>query len=228
MPFADPSPTPADISFRLFGMPIRIHPFFWLIAVLLAPFKQPYAVLIWAVAMLVSIVIHELGHALLQRYWGGQPRIVLYGFGGLAISDGVRITPWRQVAISLAGPFAGFILAAGVWLVGQGSFELPPTVNLLLQFMLLINIFWGIFNLLPIYPLDGGQVARELFTLVLKPETGIVVSLWVSIFFCAAAAAGLWLWTQSLWNLILMAGLGFNNYQTLEAYRNARRGYYRS
>jgi len=226
VPFADPTPTQADINFRLFGFPVRIHPFFWVIALLLAPLKEPANVLIWAIAMLVSILIHELGHAFVQRLYGGRSRIVLYGFGGLAISEGVRITPWRQVAISLAGPAAGFVLAGATWLVAQQSAAVPDAVKLLLGFLLLINIFWGIFNLLPIYPLDGGQVARELLTLFMRPEAGIVVSLWLSIACCAAAGAWLWFATQSLWNLILMAALAFNNYQTLEAYRRHYRGGY--
>ena len=95
---------------------------------------------------------------------------------------------------------------------------------LFVAFLLTINIFWGIFNLLPIYPLDGGQVSRELCTLVMRPDRGIVVSLWISIICCALAAGLMWVWTHSIWNLVLMGALGVNNYQTLEAYRRMRQG----
>ena len=226
VPFADPTPTQADLSFNLFGFPVRIHPFFWLVAILLAPLKEPANVLLWAIAMLISIIVHELGHALVQRLYGGRAHIVLYGFGGLAIAEGVRITPWRQVAISIAGPAAGFLLAGITWLVRQQSATAPEAMQLFLLFMLWINIFWSIFNLLPIYPLDGGQVSRELLTLYLRPELGIVVSLWLSIATCGVAAAWLWYASPILWNLILMAALAFNNYQTLEAYRRHYRGGY--
>ena len=225
MPFADPSPTQADVSFRLFGFPVRIHPFFWLICVLLARPKDPASVLLFAVALLVSILVHELGHAVLQRHFGGRPSIVLYGFGGLAISNGPPVGPWRQIAISLAGPGAGFVLAGIIWLIiSQLSAAPPPMADRLLVYLLYINIAWGIFNLLPIYPLDGGHVSRELLMLVLRPNLGIVVSLWISIVCCALAGAWLWVTTESLWNLVLMGALGFNNYQTLEGYNRSRGG----
>ena len=118
VPFADPAPTQADLHFRLFGIPVRIHPFFWVIAVILGQHSpKPADLLVWVAAMLLSIIVHEMGHAVMQQYWGGRPRIVLYGFGGLASAEGVRLTPWRQVAISLAGPAAGFVLAGIAWLV---------------------------------------------------------------------------------------------------------------
>ncbi|MEM1099690.1 MAG: site-2 protease family protein [Planctomycetota bacterium] len=226
MPFADPSPTSYDLNFRLFGIPVRIHPFFWLIAVLLGQSTPaPADLAVWVVAVLVSIVVHELGHALLQRFWGGRPSIVLYGFGGLAMAPGVRLTPWRQIAISLAGPAAGFLLAGVTWLVDPLVGADPRAVFLFVRFLLVINIFWGVFNLLPIYPLDGGQVSRELFTMVMRPDRGIVVSLWVSIVCCGVAAAWLFQATGSLWNTVLLIALAVNNYQTLQAYQGSRGGY---
>lgn len=220
MPFGSPTPTQADLHFQLFGFPIRIHPFFWLVCILLGP-KEPKQVLLWAIAMLVSIIVHELGHAFVQRAYGGRSHIVLYGFGGLAISEGVRITPWRQVLISLAGPFAGFALAGILWGIAQAWAAPPELARYLISYLLLINIFWGVFNLLPIYPLDGGHVSREICTMVLSPHRGIVASLWLSIFCCALA--GFWLWNQtpSLWNTVLIGSLAYNNYQTLQGYQNS-------
>lgn len=242
MPFADPSPTQADLHFRLLGFPIRIHPFFWLVALLLSPDKSPLGVLLWAVVLLISIVVHELGHALLQRQFGGDPRIVLYGFGGLAIEQRVDRSAGQQILISLAGPFAGFLLAAvvlvGLQVAGNNPqwesivanpsawdpFESRP-LNYMVWALLLVNIWWGLFNLLPIYPLDGGHVSRELACLVLRPDLGIIASLVLSLVCCAIAAAGLFYWTGSWWNTILLAAIGFSNYQVLEAYMNSRHGY---
>ncbi|MEM6798088.1 MAG: site-2 protease family protein [Planctomycetota bacterium] len=225
MPFADPSPTPADLRFQLLGFPVRIHPFFWGLCVILSRYRAPAELLVWVVAVLVSILVHEFGHALLQRRFGGRPSIVLYGFGGLAIPNGPAVSPGRQILILLAGPGAGFVLAGLVWLI-HSAIALPdsPALAQLLGDLWRINIFWGVFNLLPIYPLDGGQIAREVFTLVMPPRRGIVVSLWVSIIFCAVAGAALWLLTRSPWNLVLMGALAFNNYQTLEAYNQSSRG----
>ena len=238
VPFGDPGQTPYDVHFRLLGFPVRIHPFFWVVCVLLSGSSEPRAVLIWTVCVGLSILIHELGHALLQRHYGGEPYIVLYSFGGLAYGNGVELTPLRQILIALAGPFAGFVfaslLAMGIALSGhllqvdQGFLIFDrydsPILNLLLFDLLYINIWWGLLNLLPIYPLDGGQVARELFTLRMPAHRGIVASLWLSIA-CAGGVAAMALMTGgSLFRVLMFGILAYNNYQTLEAYRQSRGG----
>jgi len=75
MIFASPSPTQADLHFRIAGIPVRIHPFFWVVALLLTigATKEPVGVLIGIGSILVSIVVHEMGHALVQRRFGGRP-----------------------------------------------------------------------------------------------------------------------------------------------------------
>jgi Zn-dependent protease len=257
MLFGEPPPSQGDLRFRLFGFPVRIHPFFWLVTLLLGASgdPQPVELVVWVVVVLASILVHELGHAFLQRRFGGRPRIVLYGMGGLAICDDCDRSPWRQVLISLAGPGAGFLLAAavvmGVWLSGrrlvvllfgiaaqfgpagvQGTvaneFVLYAAVlrdpfaseaaNLLITNLLYVNALWGLVNLLPIYPLDGGRVARELLTLR-NPRRGIIRSLQVSI--GAAALVALYAISQEQWFTCLMFGvLGYGSYQALAAYQN--------
>ena len=88
----EPGPTQGDLHFKLLGMPIRIHPLFWLIAVILgANSGGATEVLIWVAAVLVSILIHELGHALVIRAFGFHPWIVLYGIGGLTIHNRLKL-----------------------------------------------------------------------------------------------------------------------------------------
>lgn len=223
MILAEPSNSPADLNFRLFGFPVRVHPFFWLIALLLSGGGEPARVLTWMVAVFVSIVVHELGHAFVQRFFGGRSRIVLHGMGGLAISDGVRYTPWRQVLISLAGPLAGFAFATLLYLlvVMVGRID-SVFVSRLLKDLLSINILWGVINLAPIYPLDGGQVSRELLTMWLPAHRGVIASLWLSI--VGAVVLGVYLYTlyPSLWNVLLFGMLAYNNYQMLQAYQSSR------
>src|SRR6187401_1848277 len=113
----EPAPTQADLHFQLFGFPVRVHPYFWVVSVLmgLGPGKaDPMDVLVWVAVVFVSILLHEMGHASVQRYYGGHPWITLYSFGRLAsCSDGPRSPGWR-ILILLAGPGAGFLLAAFV------------------------------------------------------------------------------------------------------------------
>ncbi len=87
----------------------------------------PALLLVWIAALWLSILVHELGHAFAMRFYGIRSRIVLYHFGGLAISDSFgawdgarrgRVDPREQIVISLAGPIAQLLLALTVWLIG--------------------------------------------------------------------------------------------------------------
>ncbi|MFM7138656.1 MAG: peptidase, partial [Planctomycetota bacterium] len=96
MLLAEPQPTPADWHFAIAGIPVRVSAWFWLGATLLGwGICQSFAggdqrallgyLILWAVAVLVSILVHELGHALAYRVFGQGSQIVIYHFGGLAI-----------------------------------------------------------------------------------------------------------------------------------------------
>jgi membrane-associated protease RseP (regulator of RpoE activity) len=221
---------------------VRIHPFFWLVAALLALNNEgqtpPAEFVLWIVAMFASVLIHELGHAFAQRYYGGNPKIVLHGMGGLAICGDCKRSTWPQIFISLAGPGAGFcfaaLLALAIRLSGHEVKIVPifsfipfaiwepfPSAALqsLLQALMLINILWGAVNLLPVYPLDGGRVSRELCQLG-NPRGGIILSLQISIA-CGAAMAfvGLVYW-ESLFSALLFGYLAYSSYRTLSAYRS--------
>ena len=86
MLLGEPAPTQADLHFRIFGFPVRVHPLFWVVTVLLGlqGRADPFETLVWVGVVFVSILVHELGHATLERTFGGHPWITLYSFGGLA------------------------------------------------------------------------------------------------------------------------------------------------
>jgi Zn-dependent protease len=235
MLLGEPAPTQADLHFRLFGFPVRVHPFFWLVALVLGMSggpADPAISLIWIAVVFVSILVHELGHAVVQRYYGGHPWITLYGFGGLASCDDCDRSPRAQILISLAGPFAGFFFAGFVISILVAlqrfrGFELDwipvrwvlfgSTLDVAVFFLLFVNIAWGLVNLLPIYPLDGGRIARELFTLG-NPRAGIVQSLQLSA--GAAILVGVYALTRQLYFMGIMFGfLAYGNFQTLQMYR---------
>src|SRR6202011_2917389 len=107
----EPPATQADLHFALFGIPVRVHPMFWLMAVLLGANMtagRPDLMFFWVLAVFLSILVHELGHALVIRSFGSQPWITLYGMGGLASHAATRTDPGTHILISLAGPGAGF------------------------------------------------------------------------------------------------------------------------
>jgi len=242
--FGEPGPTQADLHFRLFGIPVRVHPFFWLVALLLGlNYTEPVAVLVWVIAMFAGILVHEMGHALTMRAFGLHPWVVLYGLGGMAAYNpaygtyGRVSSTTRQVLISAAGPGAGFALAAvligTLALAGKKVvvvFGLPFGVHaylaeivgsqpltLLLDNLLFISIIWGVINLMPVYPLDGGHIAREIL-LAVNPRRGIEQSLILSLL-TATALAVYGLFRLNLFLVLLFGYLAYGSYVALEASR---------
>ena len=113
-------PTRYDLRFSIGEIPVRVHPLFWLIALLLGSSGDLLTIPVWIVVVFISILIHELGHALAFRFYGIRSQIVLHAMGGLTIPEStpwgtgwasVSLNPRQQIIISLAGPFAGFSFA---------------------------------------------------------------------------------------------------------------------
>lgn len=143
-------------------IPIYIHPTFWLFAGLIGYLSGGgwIGVLIWVGIIFVSVLFHELGHALTALSFGRKPRIELVALGGLTYYDGQRLAFWKQFLIVLNGPVFGFMLfLLASWalrfpLIAQGGWG--PLFGL----FQMANLFWTVLNLLPILPLDGGQLLR--------------------------------------------------------------------
>ena len=242
MLLGEPPRTQYDLNFSLFGIPIRVHPLFWLVTLMLGyRLRDAADVVTWIIAVFVSIMIHELGHALVMRLYGFRPWITLYGMGGLASYDqraayGSKGSgPLGQILTCLAGPVAGFLLAAvvvlGLIAAGYGV-QIEPThwssVNFqflgltnyrlaaFLHFLLFTSLMWGVLNLLPIYPLDGGQIAREIL-LVMNLRDGIRQSLMLSVFAAGGLALiGLVQW-QNYFVAMMFGFLAFESYTALAA-----------
>jgi len=244
--FQVPPPTRFDLNFSVAGIPIRVHPLFWVIAVLFGYSSSSISGLLgWVIAIFVSITIHELGHALAMRRYGQDSYIVLHFSGGLTVpesiswggrSASVAITANQQIFISLAGPFAGFLFAAFILAVSlaMGGVIIPnllfgfipfPVVfvpiggdvlNSFLMSLLWVNIFWGFINLIPVYPLDGGTISRYILVQT-DPLNGIRTSLWVSVITGAAAAIGGLIFLGSTYMAILFGLLAFQSFQALQS-----------
>ncbi len=171
---AEPERTPYDLRFRVLGFPVRVHPWFWVGMMLFGSQTLndgPEYLLIWVAVAFVSILVHELGHALAFRRFGADSDIILYAFGGLAVPTHDISGRWRRIIVSLAGPFAGFALCGLVYATnlafewGQTPTGRAPNgkeMRFLYEKLIWVNLYWGLFNLLPVFPLDGGQVSREL------------------------------------------------------------------
>jgi len=189
----EPGHTAYDLHFRVLGIPVRVHPMFWLVTAIMG-FQELNArsqglarFAIWVGCVFFSILIHEMGHVIMGRLCGRDGKIVLYAFGGLAIPDRHLYNRWQRIAVSFAGPLAQFLLIAvlalviilpnhensepllnmlrhmfGLELEPNTFLDMPALVQVLVWDMLFINIFWAVLNLLPIWPLDGGQISKDL------------------------------------------------------------------
>jgi Zn-dependent protease len=186
--------------------------------------------LIWVLCVFVSILVHELGHALTARSYGWHPEIVLHAFGGYASYFPTwRISTFQRVAAIFAGPGAGFILyglvvVLGKILVAQGTlleeelaYGYGSPLARVLGNLRYINLFWGLFNLLPVYPLDGGQITRELLR-AWKPWGGVELSLKISLV-CGAAGAFFFFNRGQTFAGLLFASMAFENLQSLQTRR---------
>ena len=194
----------------------------------------------------ISVLIHELGHSLAFRQFGVHSRIVLYWLGGLAIPErwgGTRgknpgsLTPVQRMIVSFAGPLAGLITAAVLcllvislkgefgWIWGfipVPSFANSPIPNagaIHLAFLtgIVLNIFLNLLNLVPIFPLDGGQIVRQWFILS-NPWNGLKQSLIISMVACAAMIL-LSLQMQSFFIAVMFGFIAYSNFMELQGPR---------
>lgn len=241
--------TPYDLNFRLLGVPVRVHPMFWLLAVLLGPLQgEPKFMVTWVAVVFISILVHEMGHAMAIRGFGWRPSILLYSFGGLAMYQPTHQDPRKQILISLAGPAAGFLLAALTILLARAAgypmvlwfgkplginfgpdfnhFRTAPNGNLVMLIfqMLEVNIWWGVINLLPVWPLDGGHVCYEFLSLA-RVSQALAKALMVSVTVAGAVAIYAVASLRDIWLAFMFGYLAYDSYTTLQSYLGRGGGY---
>lgn len=220
--FFSTEPTEYDLRFHVLNVPVRISAWFWLMGAIFG-FSSvklgPEFLIAWMLILFVSILVHEFGHALVAKAFGYRPRVLLYHFGGLAMFEpDSRFTASRSIAISLAGPGAGFALFGLTELFKFYAFpsmapNLSPKLAFLLSFIIIqmewVNLYWGLVNLLPVLPLDGGQICREI-CLKVSPRRGIEFAAQIGAVISGLAAA--FFFTQNhFYPAILFASLCASN-----------------
>ncbi len=208
--------------------------------------NDPGILFIWAAAVLASTLAHELGHTLAMRKFGEDAEVVLHGMGGLAIPTRTRWrrTYDSQILISLAGPAAGFALGAAVVLIamalgakllsGFSSFGLPyiavdwpkgvlssnPWAEAYIDYafnsVLWVTVYWDLMNLMPVYPLDGGQALRAWLEKT-RGGRGLTQSLWISVIVGAAIAVMAIAGRGGLWLAVLFGWCAWSSYQAIQA-----------
>ena len=206
-----------DGSFRLFqlaGINVYLH-WSWFIIVLLEIQWRAgyYSSALWNVAECLTlfgiVLAHEFGHSLACRQVGGKAdQIVLWPLGGVAY-----VSPPQRPGATLwsiaAGPLVNVILfpiLLALYYAGRG---VGGDVRLFLGMILAINVMLLVFNLLPIYPLDGGQILRSLLWFVVGRARSLMVAAVIGFF--GVAGLGLWAYLDRNWWVgILAVFIGMN------------------
>jgi Zn-dependent protease len=237
MPQPEPTPEPAPAlqgSIRLFrvaGITVYMHWSWFLVAFIeIQTRDSAYSSKIWNVAEYVTlfgiVLLHEFGHALACRQVGGTAdQIVLWPLGGIAY---VR-PPARPGAVLwaiAAGPLVNLILVPltvipYLLFVFSGTADLfDPDLEKFLHFITLMNVVLLIFNMLPIYPLDGGQILQALLWFVVGRAKSLmivsVIGMVVGAIVCVLALVGGVVWYVILAGFVVMRSFaGFQQARAL-------------
>jgi len=167
------------MRFKLFGIPVEVQMSFWLIAVLLdidtlLRGQHKFLILVWVAVVFFSIMVHELGHAFAMLRHGMRPEITLHMLGGLTSAHGIhRLTRPQRIFVSFAGALAGFVLAGLIFVTtlafpslvaapAAGASKASLAIHTAVLQLLWVNFGWGIINLIPVLPLDGGHILEDL------------------------------------------------------------------
>jgi Zn-dependent protease len=143
----------------------------------------PQRALLWAPVLLISLLFHELAHAAMIASLGfGPSQIVLEGIGGVTINER-QSRPWHDILIFAAGPASSFLLAWGaMWvMVSTPLARTDPFFVALLPLLYAANWWWGLFNLLPVIPLDGSGILRNFLRLFLQERLAFTIAVWTSM-----------------------------------------------
>jgi Zn-dependent protease len=175
-------------------IPVTIHPFFWLTAALIGWLSSGtlWGTIVWIGIILVSILIHEMGHASMAILFKKNPVIELVPMGGVTIYDAGGLKFYQQFLITFFGPLFGFLLFLICYVIVYAGIVTTPSGVYLFQLFYQVNFFWTIINLLPVIPLDGGQLLRIVLEAIFGVRgfrisiiVGIIISFVISLVFFA-------------------------------------------
>lgn len=206
--------------FRLFNIPIEVQPWFWVTMALIggalnARSKEDLILLsMFMLAGFLSILVHELGHALTGRAFGAWPTITLHAFGGFASFPGFRLTRGQDFLMTAAGPGAQLLLAGLFFLLAQIPGIPRPATAYLVNWVWIISLFWAVLNLVPVIPLDGGRILASILG-PRRQRLALIVSMVTAI----TAAVGLYYFRIGFIFPIFLGLMAFQNYQALKTFR---------
>jgi Zn-dependent protease len=204
--------------FKLFGITVYLHWAWFLAVAYFVNQARDHASLLWSVLECLSlfaiVLIHEFGHQLACRSVGGKTHdIVLWVLGGVAyVSPPQRpgATLWSIAAGPLVNvvlfPLFLFLMILGKSAGWEGTY---PDANNFVVMLFSINLVLLVFNMLPIYPLDGGQILRSLLWFVFGQARSLMIASYVG-FVGVAGLVAYAFWAQNIWMGIMCAFILMN------------------
>lgn len=204
-------------SFRIFNIPVRVEPWFWVTLALIggalrANTKEALiAVLFFLLAGFISILVHELGHALTARFFRHRVEIVLQAFGGYAAYQGGSHSRKNTLLITAAGPAIQILLGFLALSLAASSDSMDPRALYFLRMLSTISFIWAILNLLPILPMDGGRLLET----ILGPRN-IRTTLMISMVTAIAIGLLAFLKTGSILLPVFMGMFAYQSFQRLQ------------
>lgn len=203
------------VRFRLFGIPITVLPWFWITLAIIGAgtitsSDDLFRLVLFVLAGFISVLVHELGHGLTIKKMGADTEIVLQAFGGFATYPKGRFNRWQDFLITAAGPAIQLVLGGIVFAIWR-SVEADLMGKHFLFVLWAISFFWAIFNLMPIFPMDGGQ----LLNAILGPKRKTVTHI---IGICTAIGIGIlaikfgWIFAA-----LFMGFFAYQNFQMLQS-----------
>jgi len=208
------------LFFNLFAIPVRVEPFFWVTMALIGGGLSArdslsiILILIFMLAGFISILVHELGHALTIRKFGWPTEISLHAFGGYATYPTGKLSRKESFLVTIAGPGLQILLA--FFLLGLRYFiPIPPgsLLNVLILNLIGVSVIWALLNCIPIYPMDGGQMMAA----ILGPRRESLVYLISIVLAIIIGLASI----RFLNSLLLPVFMGLYAWQNWQAYKNS-------
>lgn len=206
------------LSFSLGGIPVTINLSILLVLAFLGfQLGDPALIAVFVIVGLASVLLHELGHAVAARIAGFSPIVELAGMGGVTTYHGDTSRAWSLV-ITAAGP-AVQIAAGAIGMVFTDGFGLVYRGNLVefgLSAWVVVSMVWGVLNLVPILPLDGGQLLQG--AMPGPPRTRGLIAHGISVV-VAVVGLGWALVTGQTWLALLAGFFGYTNIMSFVSLR---------
>lgn len=203
------------LRFRIGSIPVRVEfPFFLIAALLGVTGREGVLLVAWICVLFVSILVHELGHAVVARWFGSQPKIVLHAFGGLTFPGQIR-TARQDIAVSVAGSLTQILLLGlPAFLLLHGGSITSYNTYVIVHDVEWVSLGWAIINLLPLLPLDGGHVSLTLLQrsrrldaerLARQISVGVALGLAIWMYHSVGLLGALWVLFFGVLNAVELA-----------------------